>query len=302
MVSVVRPRKSNLTSPTELDVVLVELRHRRVGARLRVERAEIGELARRDQHAAGVHADVARQALELLGEREQLAHLFLGGLALVEQRLGFARVNGVRRGLAAAPPQQHRAPGLEGDQLGDAVAETVGQVEHASDIAHHRARRHRAEGGDLRHRLGAVLLLDVFDDAIATVLTEVDVEVRHRYALGIEEPLEQQRVAQRIEIGDAEAVGDQRAGTRAAPGTDRHAVALGPVDEIGDDQKVARIAHLHDRLDLEGESRDVVGPLGVALRGIGKLRGEPTLEPCRRLVLQMLLDASRRAGVGKSGR
>ena len=40
-----------------------------------VQRAEIGELAGRDQHAARVHADVARQAFELLGERQQLAHL-----------------------------------------------------------------------------------------------------------------------------------------------------------------------------------------------------------------------------------
>ena len=58
-----------------LDVVLVELRDDGVGVGLHVQRAEVGELARRDQHAARVHADVARQALELLGEREQLAAL-----------------------------------------------------------------------------------------------------------------------------------------------------------------------------------------------------------------------------------
>ena len=46
---------------------------------------------------------------------------------------------------------------------------------------------------------------DVVDDAVAAVHAEVDVEVRHRHALGIQEALEQQVVAQRIEIGDAEA-------------------------------------------------------------------------------------------------
>ncbi len=59
-----------LDQTDELDVVLVELRDQRVGPWLRVQRTEIGELARRDQHAAGVHADVARQALELLGEAQ----------------------------------------------------------------------------------------------------------------------------------------------------------------------------------------------------------------------------------------
>jgi hypothetical protein len=60
-----------------LDVVLVELRHERVRSGLRVERAEVGELAGRDQHAARVHPDVARQSLERLREREELADLFL---------------------------------------------------------------------------------------------------------------------------------------------------------------------------------------------------------------------------------
>ena len=44
------------------------------------------------------------------------------------------------------------------------------------------------------------------------------------------------------------AVGDQRTGARAAPGPDRHAVRLRPVDEVGDDQEVAGEAHLHDGL------------------------------------------------------
>ena len=65
-------------------------------------------------------------------------------------------------------------------------------------------------------RVGAVLVLDVVDDAVAPVLAEVDVEVGHRHALRIEEALEQQVVAQRIEVGDAQRVGDQRARARAA--------------------------------------------------------------------------------------
>ncbi len=78
-----KSQEVELDQPDVLDVVLVELRHQRIGAGLRVQGAEVGELARRDQHAAGVHADVAGQAFELLGERQELAHFLLGGLALV---------------------------------------------------------------------------------------------------------------------------------------------------------------------------------------------------------------------------
>jgi hypothetical protein len=43
-------------------------------------------------------------------------------------------------------------------------------------------------------------------------------KIRHRDALGIEEALEQKLEADRIEIGDGERVGDERAGARAAAG------------------------------------------------------------------------------------
>ena len=149
--------------------------------------------------------------------------------------------------------QRDLLAGLERDQLGDAVAEEVRQVEHAADVAHRGLRGHRAERRDLRHRLGAVLLLHVADHAVAAILAEVDVEVRHRHALGIQEALEQEAVAQRIEIGDAEGVRDERAGPGAAPRSDGHAVALRPVDEVGDDQEVPGEPHLHDRRRLEVE-------------------------------------------------
>ena len=71
-----------LDEADRLDVVLVELRDDRVRARLRVQRAEIGELARRDQHAACVHADVAGETFERFGERQELADFLLLLLAL----------------------------------------------------------------------------------------------------------------------------------------------------------------------------------------------------------------------------
>jgi hypothetical protein len=64
-------QKVELHQADGLHVVLVVLADGRVAAGLLVQRAEVGQLARRDQHAAGVHADVARHALELLRQLEQ---------------------------------------------------------------------------------------------------------------------------------------------------------------------------------------------------------------------------------------
>src|SRR5204863_1987965 len=63
-----------LDQADRLDVVLVELRNDVVGAFGGIKRAVVDEATGRDQHAAGMHADVAYQALELLAELEELLH------------------------------------------------------------------------------------------------------------------------------------------------------------------------------------------------------------------------------------
>ena len=101
-------------------------------------------------------------------------------------------------------------------------------------------------------------LLHVADHLVAPVLAEVDVEVGHRDALGIEEALEQKPEADRIEIGDGERIGDERAGAGAAARPDRNALRLRPLDEIRDDEEVAGIFHALDHAELEGEPLAIV--------------------------------------------
>ncbi len=256
-----------------LDVVLVELAHRGLGAGGGIERAEVGELARRDEHAPRVHAHVAGEALQLLGQGQQLADfLFLLGPG-VDLRLFLPRLG-------------KRDAQLVGDELGELVHEVEAQIEHPAHVADHRLGGHGAEGGDLRDGVAAVVALHVIDDPVAPVLAEVHVEVGHGHPLGVEEALEQQVIAQRVQVGDAQAVGHQGAGARAAPGAHRHAVVLGPVDEVGDDEEVARKAHLQDGLDLELQARRVLRALLPALRRIGKELDEALLQALRRLVRQ----------------
>src|ERR687888_423692 len=87
--------------------------------------------------------------------------------------------------------------------------------------------------------------------AVASLDGEVDVHVGHRLAAGVEEALEQQVVLDRIDVGDLEAVGDERAGGAAAPWADADALPFRERDEVPDDQEVIGEAEFADRLELE---------------------------------------------------
>ncbi len=172
--------------------------------------------------------------------------------------------------------ERHRRGRVLRHQLAELVDLPVGHLQHAADVAQHAARLQGAEGDDLRHLVAAVALLDVADDLVAPVLAEVDVEVGHRHALGIEEALEQEPEADRIEIRDGERIGDERARARAAARPDRNALLLGPLDEVGHDQEIAGIFHPGDDVELEGE------PIAIILLGMAvgdAQRGDPASEP-----------------------
>ena len=208
-----QPQKVELHQTDFFYVVLIELADRAVAAFGAIQRTEVGQFARRNQHAACVHTDVARQVFQSPAQLQHFFHAFFAIDNRVEFRLQFARFF-----------QRYRLYALQRHQLGKPVAQAVRKIQHAPDIADHGLGCHGAEGDDLRHALRTVFFPHMIDHQFASVLTEVHVEVGHGYALGIEEALEQQRIAQRVEIGDAQAVGHQRTRAGAAPRPDRHAV------------------------------------------------------------------------------
>ncbi|MNM60872.1 hypothetical protein D3C81_721650 [compost metagenome] len=140
---------------------------------------------------------------------------------------------------------------FEGDHLRQAVGQAVGLALHPRHVAHHRLGGHGTEGDDLAHRITAVGLGHVVDHPVTAVHAEVDVEVGHGNTFRVEEALEQQVVGQRVEVGDLQHIGHQRTGTRTPPRANRHAVVLGPLDEVHNDQEVTGEAHLDDDVQLE---------------------------------------------------
>ena len=263
-----------LHQPRRLDPFHVELGHRHQGFRIAVERHQLGQRPVADDDAGGMGRGVAVQAFEFLRDvegapRHRIAIAFgLQPRLVVDRALERDRIGRVLR-----------------HQLAELVDLAVGHLQHAADVAQHAAGLQGAEGDDLRDLLAAVFLLNVMDHLVAPVLAEVDVEVRHRDALGIEEAFEQKPEADRIEIGDGERIGDQRAGAGAAAGPDRYALRLRPLDEVGDDQEIAGIFHALDDAELEGE------PLAVILGGLPRRQRvlrQPALEPGQSGAAQLL--------------
>ncbi len=138
-------------------------------------------------------------------------------------------------------------------------------AQHARGVARGCAREHLAERDDLRHPVGPVLLRDIADHPLAAAHREVDVDVRHRHALGIQEALEQQVVGQRVDVRDLQAVRHDAAGGAAAARADGDPVRLGVVDEVPDDQEIGVEAHRVDDAELQLHALDGLGGRRVAV-------------------------------------
>jgi hypothetical protein len=232
--------------PLRRDFVLVRAEHRHV----------IGQRPGRDQDAGGVHRRVARHALEPARAADQLAVLVVAGGQRLEVPDALDRL-------------VERDAELVRHELRDAVALGERHPEHARDVADHRLRLHAAERDDLAHRARAVLGAHVLDHLAAAGVLEVEVDVGHRHALGIEETLEDEPVLDRVDVGDAQAVGDQRPRHRAAARPDADLLAARVMDEVAHDQEVRGEAELRDHAEL------VLEPLPELGRHLPVAIGQP---------------------------
>ena len=159
-----------------------------------------------------MHASAADKALEAFRRVDQLLDL---RVAVVRLSQGRAHLRG---------PLSMVMPTVVGTSLAMRSTSPIGHVERAADVFDGGLGRHGVEGDDLRDLLAAVLVGDVLDDFAAAVHAEVDVDIGHRDALGIQEALEEQHVLHRIDVGDLHRVGDERSGGRTAARADGDAI------------------------------------------------------------------------------
>ena len=88
----------------------------------------------------------------------------------------------------------------------------------------------------------------------------------------VEEPLEEQVVADRVDVDDVQAVRDARPGRAAPPRADPDGALAGVAEQVPDDQEVRREAHRLDDAELVLEALHDVGRdrVAVAFRGAGE--------------------------------
>ncbi len=233
------------------------------GVGLALDRQVVGQRIAGDDHRRRMDAVLASQALE--PERD-LDHLLGVGVGVAHgAQLGRRRVPLlVPVGLGDAGVQRRVAAHHEGRHgLGDAVTHDVGLAEHAGGVAHGGSRLDRRERDDLGHAVAAVLLRRVAHDVGAVALVEVHVDVGHLLAAGVEEALEEQVVADRVQVHDLEAVGHAAAGRRPPAGSHPDVRLAGEADQVPHDEEVGGEAHVADDTQLVVE----------ALRHLGGQRG-----------------------------
>jgi len=164
-----------------------------------IEWAEVREFPRRNQHAAGVHAEVSRETFEGLRDPND----FLIFVVVFDRVLEFRHFSNrfVKRNISA---------GLHRNELRERIRFHVGNVQCAADVAHHGLGAQRSKCCNLAHGVSTVRTLHIVNCAVAVVLTEVHVEVRHGHAFRIEEAFKKEVEMKRIQIRNAKRISDKR--------------------------------------------------------------------------------------------
>ena len=121
------------------------------------------------------------------------------------------------------------------------------KAHHASDIPDRALGCHLGEGDDMGHAVLSVGVHHVLQHFGAAGVIEVDVDIRHGDTFGVEEPLEEEPVLDRIDVCDAERIRDGRPCRRATAWPYPNAQFLaGGMDIILDDEEIAGKLHFVD--------------------------------------------------------
>ena len=204
-----------------------------------LERQQIHQGLGSDDHAGRMDADAPGLVFQQQGRLDEFAGDLLFVVGLLELSVLLERVL--------------QAPLHIGDHLGQAVGLRHRQAHDPTHVTDHRLRTHGAKGDDLGDGVAAVLVADVANHLGPSIVGEIDVDIGRADTLGIEETLEEQPVAQGINVRDLEQVGDHGAGGRSA----RHAgdaVVATPAHEITHNQEVRDVSGLLDDPELQVQS------------------------------------------------
>ncbi len=186
-----------------------------------------------------MHGGMARKPLQSFTHVNQVMNLLVLLIELTKLRIHFQGTLNI-----------HRNVSLTRYHFGNTVHIVIWEVERASDIADDAFCRHCTKRYNLNNLIMPILFTDIINDLLPAFIAEINIDIRHRHTLRIQETLEQQAVANRVNICDMQAVRYNAACCRATPRSDRYIVFPCPVDEIPDNQEIVDISHLPDDTQL----------------------------------------------------
>ena len=160
-------------------------------------------------------------------------------------------------------------------QLGDLVGLLIGVAQHPAHITDDAAGSHGAKGDNLRHVVMAVLARHIVNHLTPALIAQVDVQIGHGHALGVQKPLKQQVVFQGIQLGDIQTVGDNRASAAAAARAHHDVLLPRKADKIPHNQEIIHKAHAENDIQLIFQALD--GCLGIV--GIPRMQPLKTQPP-----------------------
>ena len=135
-------------------------------------------------------------------------------------------------------------------QFGDLVHIGERHVERPARVADHSLSPHGAKGDDLADILAAVSFRDVVDDVGASTHAEVDIDVRERNSLRVQEAFKKQIVLERVNICYMQRVGNEAACGGPTARSHRNTLVASETDKVPDNKKISSKLHLLDEFDL----------------------------------------------------
>ena len=129
------------------------------------------------------------------------------------------------------------------NHLGHSVALGVGHIQNPSHVPDHALGRQGTEGYNLHDPIPSILLHHIVDNLLTAFKAEININIRHGYSFRIQKPLEQQVIADGVNIRNSQAVGDDASRRRASSRPYHDVVGAGEVDKIPHNQEVIHIAH-----------------------------------------------------------
>ena len=210
--------------PHGFDVFFVEGDHLHAIGR-NLNRGEMGEGFARQDHAAGVQAEVAGAQVQI-GDTFQeqvyqwcVAEDTLNGFAVFGDFIGQTGGHGLRQGV----------------DFGHGPTEGFGHIAQGeSQFVGDQRRRHR-------RLFDAEASLHPVDDLVAAVGVKVDVDVGGAFAFAVQEAFEEQVVANGVDGGDAQQKGDDAVGCRAASGATDAPLTCDGNDFVHDEEEFLQL-------------------------------------------------------------